>query len=160
MIANMAWSIRYLHYQYKVVLSDYQIQFEGKQVPYSSRAVDQGFCMFVLLSRLAIKRQPIDMIHLCEIITDLKVAYQNFPEQRSMIPSSLMVYLEQIFEHYQFLECLIDVGRSISEGAVLQALQKFPLKRSSALQGCELEYFKIARVSAPCCQRRKGIETP
>ncbi|KAJ3111889.1 hypothetical protein HK098_008302, partial [Nowakowskiella sp. JEL0407] len=99
----------------KKYIEDYARQFQSGVVPYSSRAVERGLCIFVLLCKLRAKTQVFDFPHVHKILEDLKLAYHEFPEQREMVPSSMMGLINLFFDYYQLLECLIEFCLSVNQ---------------------------------------------
>ncbi|KAJ3128942.1 hypothetical protein HK098_003039 [Nowakowskiella sp. JEL0407] len=115
LISNIAFEVTILHQRIKKYIEDYTRQFQSGVVPYSSRTVERGLCIFVLLRKLRAKTQVFDFPHVHKILEDLKLAYHEFPEEREMVPSSMMGVVNLFFDYYQLLECLIEFCLSVNQ---------------------------------------------
>ncbi|KAJ3127005.1 hypothetical protein HK098_006896 [Nowakowskiella sp. JEL0407] len=100
-ISNALYVVAELHQKIKKYVDDYIKQFPNGDIPYSSRAVEYEMCIAVILREWKVK------LHMHIILRKIKDAYFDFPEQRQMIPLSLMSVIDVFFDLYQFLECVI-----------------------------------------------------
>jgi hypothetical protein len=129
LISNAAWTILFLRNQYNSLLVGYLRMFEltRSEIQFSPDAIEKGYCLTILMQKLGRKEQLFDFLHMRKILHDLKVAYQQFPEQRELIPVYMMDYVDCFLEHYEMLTLLVTVGKAISEQRTIKAIKKYSL---------------------------------
>ncbi|KAJ3128943.1 hypothetical protein HK098_003040 [Nowakowskiella sp. JEL0407] len=116
LLSNSAYVVSEFHQMIKKYVEDYNKQFQTGDIPYSSRAVEKGMCISVNL-------QIFDFPHVHQTLEDLKRAYHKYREQREMVPASFMTVIDLFFDHYQFLECLVNFCSQRDEKRRISAIK-------------------------------------